>query len=34
VSDHLITHEETTSAEREKTFVGMVEVGLAAALSK
>ena len=32
VSDHLVTHEETTSAEREKTFLSMVEVGFAAAL--
>jgi len=34
VSDHLVTHEETTSAEREKTFLQMIEVGLAAALAK
>jgi purine-nucleoside phosphorylase len=34
VSDHLITREETTSAEREKTFLSMIEVGLAAALAK
>ena len=34
VSDHLVTHEETTSAEREKTFLSMIEVGLAAALAK
>jgi purine-nucleoside phosphorylase len=34
VSDHLVTHEETTSAEREKTFLSMIEVGLAAALSR
>jgi purine-nucleoside phosphorylase len=34
VSDHLVTHEETTSAEREKTFLSMVEVGLATALAK
>jgi purine-nucleoside phosphorylase len=34
VSDHLVTHEETTSAERERTFLSMVEVGLSAALSK
>jgi purine-nucleoside phosphorylase len=33
VSDHLVTHEETNSAEREKTFFSMIEVGLAAALS-
>jgi purine-nucleoside phosphorylase len=32
VSDHLVTHEETSSAEREKTFRSMVEVGFAAAL--
>jgi purine-nucleoside phosphorylase len=32
VSDHLVTREETTSAEREKTFLSMVEVGFAAAL--
>jgi purine-nucleoside phosphorylase len=34
VSDHLVTHEETTSAERERTFLSMVEVGLSAALCK
>jgi purine-nucleoside phosphorylase len=34
VSDHLVNHEETTAAEREKTFNSMIEVGLAAALSK
>jgi len=34
VSDHLVTHEETTSAEREKSFGAMVEIGLAAALAK
>jgi purine-nucleoside phosphorylase len=34
VSDHLVTHEETTSAEREKTFLSMIEVGLAAALAE
>jgi purine-nucleoside phosphorylase len=34
VSDHLVTHEETTSAERERTFLSMIEVGLAAALAK
>jgi purine-nucleoside phosphorylase len=33
VSDHLVTREETSSAERERTFLSMVEVGLAAALS-
>ena len=33
VSDHLVTHEETSSAEREKTFLSMVEVGLHAALA-
>jgi purine-nucleoside phosphorylase len=32
VSDHLVTHEDTTPAEREKTFLSMIEVGLAAAL--
>jgi purine-nucleoside phosphorylase, family 1 (deoD) len=31
VSDHLVTHEDTSSAEREKTFLSMIEVGLAAA---
>jgi len=30
VSDHLVTREETSSAEREKTFLSMIEVGLAA----
>jgi purine-nucleoside phosphorylase len=34
VSDHLVTHEETTSAEREKTFGAMIEVALAAALAE
>jgi purine-nucleoside phosphorylase len=34
VSDHLVTHEETTSAEREKTFGAMIEVGLAALLAR
>jgi purine-nucleoside phosphorylase len=34
VSDHLVTHEETTSEEREKTFLSMIEVGLTAALCK
>ena len=34
VSDHLVTHEETTAAEREKSFGAMVEVGLAAALAE
>jgi purine-nucleoside phosphorylase len=34
VSDHMVTHEETSSAEREKTFLGMVEVGLSAAVAK
>jgi len=33
VSDHLVTHEDTSSAEREKTFDSMIEVGLAAALA-
>jgi purine-nucleoside phosphorylase len=34
VSDHLVTHEDTSSEEREKTFLSMIEVGLAAALAK
>ncbi len=34
VSDHLVTREETSSAEREKTFRSMIEVGLHAALAK
>ncbi len=34
VSDHLVTREETSSAEREKTFRSMIEVGLRAALAK
>jgi purine-nucleoside phosphorylase len=34
VSDHLVTHEDTTAEEREKTFRSMIEVGLAAALAK
>lgn len=33
VSDHLVTGEETTAAEREQTFGAMVEIALAAALS-
>lgn len=33
VSDHLVTGEATTSAERETSFKSMVEVGFAAALS-
>ncbi len=32
VSDHIVTGEETTSAEREQTFEAMVEIALAAAL--
>ena len=32
VSDHIVTGEETTAAEREQTFGAMVEVALAAAL--
>jgi purine-nucleoside phosphorylase len=32
VSDHIVTGEETTSAERERTFGPMVEIALAAAL--
>jgi purine-nucleoside phosphorylase len=34
VSDHLVTHEETSSDEREKTFLSMIEVGLAAVLAE
>jgi len=34
VSDHLVTHEATSAAERETTFLSMIEVGLAAALAK
>ena len=34
VSDHLVTHEETSSAERERTFLSMIEVGFAAALAE
>jgi purine-nucleoside phosphorylase len=33
VSDHLVTGEVTTSAERETTFKSMLEVGLEAVLS-
>jgi purine-nucleoside phosphorylase len=32
VSDHIVTGEETTSAEREQTFGAMVEIALTAAL--
>jgi len=32
VSDHIVTGEETTAAEREQTFAAMVEIALAAAL--
>ncbi|MDB5046392.1 MAG: purine nucleoside phosphorylase DeoD-type [Deinococcus sp.] len=32
ISDHLITHEETTADERQLTFNGMIEVALDAAL--
>ena len=32
VSDHIVTGEETTAAEREQTFGEMVEIALAAAL--
>ncbi len=31
VSDHIVTGEETTSAEREQTFGAMVEIALSAA---
>jgi purine-nucleoside phosphorylase len=34
VSDHIVTGEETTSAEREHTFGEMVEIALAAALGR
>ena len=34
VSDHLVTGEATTSAEREQTFKAMLEVGLEAVLAK
>lgn len=34
VSDHLVTHEETTAEERQTTFNGMVEVALDAALGE
>jgi purine-nucleoside phosphorylase len=34
VSDHLVTHEDTSSADRELTFNAMIEVGLAAALGE
>jgi purine-nucleoside phosphorylase len=30
VSDHVVTGEETTAAEREQTFSAMVEIALAA----
>ena len=33
VSDHLITHEETTAEERQTSFNGMIEVALDAALA-
>lgn len=33
VSDHIVTGEETTSAEREQTFGAMVEIALAAAVA-
>jgi purine-nucleoside phosphorylase len=32
VSDHIVTGEETTAAEREQTFGAMVEIALAASL--
>jgi purine-nucleoside phosphorylase len=34
VSDHIVTGEETTAAERERTFGAMVEIALAAALGQ
>ena len=33
VSDHVVTGEETSAADRERTFGPMVEIALAAALS-
>ena len=33
VSDHIVTGEETTAAEREQTFGEMVDIALAAAMS-
>jgi purine-nucleoside phosphorylase len=33
VSDHVVTGEETTAAEREQTFGAMVEIALTAAFS-
>jgi purine-nucleoside phosphorylase len=33
VSDHLVTHEETTAEERQKTFTQMIEVALDTAIS-
>jgi purine-nucleoside phosphorylase len=33
VSDHIVTGEHTTSAEREQTFAAMVDIALAAALA-
>jgi purine-nucleoside phosphorylase len=33
VSDHLVTHEETTAQEREQTFGDMIEIALRAAVS-
>ncbi|MFY9712466.1 MAG: hypothetical protein WAK00_03245 [Microbacterium sp.] len=33
VSDHLVTHEETTALEREQTFGDMVSIALGAATS-
>jgi purine-nucleoside phosphorylase len=33
ISDHLVTHEETTAEERQKTFTQMIEVALEIAIS-
>jgi purine-nucleoside phosphorylase len=33
ISDHLVTHEETTAEERQKTFTRMIEVALEIAIS-
>ncbi|MEA2001843.1 MAG: purine-nucleoside phosphorylase, partial [Actinomycetota bacterium] len=33
VSDHILTHEETSAEERQSTFNDMVEIALATALA-
>jgi purine-nucleoside phosphorylase len=33
ISDHIVTHEETTAEERQKTFTQMMEVALETAIS-